>query len=87
MNWWITALLSWIFTGTFGTAAINVIINHVSEVQAERIKRQLRIRTEDDDKDLMIEWGLTRLGAMMLVSVTLAGLGCLIFSAIKAIGG
>lgn len=86
MNWWITALLSWIFTGTFGTAAVNVIINHVAEVQAERIKRQLRIVTEDD-KDLMIEWGLTRLGAIMLISVTLAGLGCLIFSAIKVIGG
>lgn len=86
MNWWITALISWIFTGTFGTAAVNVIVNHVAEVQAERVKRQLRIRTEDD-KDLMIEWGLTRLGAMMLVSATLAGLGCLIFSTIKVIGG
>lgn len=81
MNWWLAAFLSLIFTGACGTFAVNLICNHIADVyNAARWGIQ-------DEKKTNLEWFAEEFAAVMLCGLTFSGLGCLIFSMIKLIGG
>lgn len=81
MNWWLAAILSLIFTGLCGTFAVNTICNHIIDMyDAARLGLQ-------DEKRTNLLLLAERFAAVMLCGLTTSGLGCLIFSAIKLIGG
>lgn len=77
MNYWLAAFLSLIFTGACGTLVMNLICCH-------NINMYYGVQ---DEKKTSLERFVERFAAMMLCGLTLSGLGCLIFSMIKLIGG
>lgn len=81
MNWWLAALLSMILTGLCGTFAVNLICNHIIDVH------NAAMWGVQDKKRTDLEWLIERFIAVMLCGLTFSGLGCLIFSVIKLIGG
>lgn len=81
MNWWLTAIFSLIFTGVCGTFAVNTICNHIADVHNA-------VRLCVSNKKLTnLTLLLERFAVVMLCGLTVSGLGCLIFSMIKLIGG
>lgn len=81
MNWWLSAFLSLIFTGVCGTLAVNTICNHITDIY------HAAIWGVPDEKLAKLTLFAERFAAVMLCGLTISGLGCLIFSAIKLIGG
>ena len=77
MNWWLAAVLSLIFTGACGTLSANLICCH-------NINMYYGIK---DEKKMSLEWFAYQFATVMLCGLTVSGLGCLIFSMIKLIGG
>lgn len=77
MNWWLAVFLSLIFTGACGTLASNLI-------SCRDIKMYYGVQNE---KKTSLERFVEQFAAVMLCGLTASGLGCLIFSMIKLIGG
>ena len=81
MNYWLVAFLSLIFTGLCGTFAVNTICSHLTDVY---LAAKWGI---PDEKRTNLVLLAERFAAVMLCGLTISGLGCLIFSMIKLIGG
>lgn len=81
MNYWLVAILSLIFTGLCGTLAVNTICNHIIDVY--NVARY----GATNKKRISLVLFLERFAAAMLCGLTVSGVGCLIFSMIKLIGG
>lgn len=77
MNWWLAAFLSLIFTGACGTLVSNLICCH-------NISMYYGVQ---DEKKTSLERFVEQFAVVMLCGLTVSGLGCLIFSMIKLIGG
>lgn len=81
MSYWLVMLISLIFTGACGTFAVNLICNHIADLY------HATMWGVQDEKKTNLEWFAEEFAAIMLCGLTVSGLGCLIFSMIKLIGG